>query len=233
MQENKIKKEPAWLTIFTPTKNRPHSLQNLATCLSNQTVKTGWRWVVWHDGLDGDSNYQPTINSLPFDLPLTYKNTGVGDLAKPGYDQHREYPIRQCFTKDWLDTEWVCYCDDDDLLPNDFIEKLQPHHQNAELIQWRMAMLHWMRDASKSSLTWLKPGKFTSKDFEGASFLTLVETGYGIGEVGMGSFAIRSAISKEINFPIWNGTGDQAHFIGCRALAETKIHLPEVLYVYT
>ena len=218
-----------WLTIFTPTKNRPYQLLELAACLLGQTQPTGWQWVVWHDGPDAN-NYLTAIAQLPKELNFSFSISSEGDQAMPQYRHHREYPMRQVFTRDYLNTPWIVYVDDDDLLVNDFVETLQPHALTADLIQWKMVMIKWMKSATTES--WLVPGKLQSGQFEDTGLLILDETGRGIGSVGMGSFAVKSELSREINFPIWNGTGDQAHYIGCQAIADRLVRLPKALYVY-
>jgi glycosyltransferase involved in cell wall biosynthesis len=115
------------ITFIIPTIGRD-TLLNSINCLKNQTIKS-WKAIIIFDGIKSNiNNNDPRIKIIEIDKVGIDKNS-AGNV--------RNYGISL------VDTKWIAFLDDDDLIDNDYIEtfynelKLYP---SIDVLIFRMAM---------------------------------------------------------------------------------------------
>lgn len=142
--------EEALVTFVIPSLGGK-SLTNAIKSLQNQTDPR-WRAIVGFDHRD------PTVGSD--EKVSTFKHTGY---SKKGDDciycieglKSGAGPVRNsCVAR--ATTEWVAFLDDDDIVTNDYVEKLALESNDADAISFRMMYWHW---------AWLPPVTATVDNF--------------------------------------------------------------------
>lgn len=142
--------EEAFVTFVIPSLGGK-SLQNTIKSLRDQTDPR-WRAIVGFDHRD------PTIKAD--DKVSVLKHTGY---SKKGDDciyciegvKSGAGPVRNsCIAR--ATTEWVAFVDDDDIVTNDYVEKLASEAGDADAVSFRMMYWHW---------TWLPPVTATVDNF--------------------------------------------------------------------
>jgi glycosyltransferase involved in cell wall biosynthesis len=115
------------ITFIIPTIGR-NTLLNSINCLKNQTVQS-WKAIIIFDGIK--SNICNNDNRIKI---VEINKTGVGSNSAGNV---RNYGISL------VDTDWIAFLDDDDLIANDYIEsfynelKLYP---SIDVLIFRMTM---------------------------------------------------------------------------------------------
>jgi hypothetical protein len=100
------------LTIITPTTNYPHVWQNIMSVAQNGLYHNHW---LVSDGY-GESPYYIHSNSI-----ILPENTGM-ENGKVRYFGHRVYSAMSFL----VNTRWVMFLDEDNMLSEDFAEKITP-----------------------------------------------------------------------------------------------------------
>jgi glycosyltransferase involved in cell wall biosynthesis len=115
------------ITFIIPTIGRD-TLLNSINCLKNQTIKL-WKAIIIYDGIKSNiNNSDPRIKIIEIDKAGIDKNS-AGNVRNHGIS--------------FVDTKWIAFLDDDDLIDNDYIEtfynelKLYP---SIDVLIFRMAM---------------------------------------------------------------------------------------------
>ena len=115
------------ITFIIPTIGRD-TLLNSINCLKNQTIKL-WKAIIIFDGIKSNiNNSDPRIKIIEIDKVGIDKNS-AGNV--------RNYGISL------VDTKWIAFLDDDDLIDNDYIETFYNElklYQSIDVLIFRMAM---------------------------------------------------------------------------------------------
>lgn len=194
--------EKSFVTFVIPSMNRPRSAAGLGNSIESLRRQTDDRWkaIVCFD------HCPPTIKSDEKVSVYTYRGYSKKDKDCPlckegvrsGAGPVRNYAISQ------VSTDWVAFLDDDDVVTNDYVEKLSKEIQEKDCDAVVFRMWRTLRKDSniKSDMADSKPG---GKDF--GRFLPRPghrPENFRGGNLGI-SFALKTKIFEKHKFPRGRG----------------------------